>query len=95
METDVHLQSYLPQFFLQKKYFQAKFVEKIKKNRLISIICFRKSCNLRDNVEKYCRAGQTTDDNMAMRNACWIPKSTNTHSECVTRIAFPQQQCLG
>ena len=60
METDVHLQSYLPQFFLQKKYFQAKFVEKIKKNRLISIICFRKSCNLRDNVEKYCRSGQAT-----------------------------------
>jgi hypothetical protein len=26
---------------------------------------FRKSCNLWDNVEKYCRAGQATDDNMA------------------------------
>jgi len=26
---------------------------------------FRKSCRLWDNVEKYCRAGQATDDNMA------------------------------
>jgi len=27
-------------------------------------ICFRKSCCLLDNMEKYCTAGQTTDDNM-------------------------------
>jgi len=26
---------------------------------------FRKSCSLWDNVGKYCRAGQATDDNMA------------------------------
>ena len=24
-----------------------------------------------------------------MRIACWIPKATNTHTECVTLIAFP------
>ena len=24
-----------------------------------------------------------------MRIACWIPKATNTHSECVILIAFP------
>jgi hypothetical protein len=29
-----------------------------------------------------------------MRTACWIPKATNTHSEYVIRIAFPQQQWL-
>jgi len=26
--------------------------------------------------------------------ACWIPKTTNTHSEYVTLIAFPRQQWL-
>ena len=26
--------------------------------------------------------------------ACWIPKATNTHSEYVILIAFPQQQWL-
>jgi hypothetical protein len=29
-----------------------------------------------------------------MRIACWIPKDTDTHSECVMLIAFPQQLCL-
>ena len=29
-----------------------------------------------------------------MRIACWIPKTTNTHSECVILIAFPLQQWL-
>jgi hypothetical protein len=29
-----------------------------------------------------------------MRIACWIPKSTNTHSEYITLIAFPLQQRL-
>jgi hypothetical protein len=28
------------------------------------------------------------------RNACWIPKAANTHSEYVILIAGPQQQCL-
>jgi hypothetical protein len=28
------------------------------------------------------------------RIACWIPKATNTHSECVIVIAFPRQQWL-
>ena len=28
----------------------------------------------------------------SMRIACWIPKATNTHSDCVILIAFPQQQ---
>jgi hypothetical protein len=26
--------------------------------------------------------------------ACWIPKATNEHSECVIRIVFSQQQWL-
>ena len=30
-----------------------------------------------------------------MRFACWIPKPTNTHSEYVIIIAFPQQKWLG
>jgi len=30
----------------------------------VSSNSFRKSCRLWDNAEKFCRAGQTTDDNM-------------------------------
>jgi hypothetical protein len=29
-----------------------------------------------------------------MRITCWVPKATNTHSEYVIHIAFPQQQWL-
>ena len=37
---------------------------------------------LLDNVEKYGRVGQATDDNIIrrMRFACWIDKTTETHS---------------
>jgi hypothetical protein len=47
-------------------------------------------------VEKYCTATQARDNNAIrrMRIACLILKSTNTHSEYVTLIAFPMQQWL-
>jgi hypothetical protein len=74
-----------------------RVVEKIKTHILCSIKFFRKSCRLLDNVEKYGRAGQATDDNIIrrMRVACWITKATDTHTESVILIAFPRQQCLG
>ena len=42
-----------------------------------NIFFFRKPCPLWDNVEKYCRAGQATDDNMA--HAGWL--RLQTHAE--------------
>ena len=59
--------------------FQTKVVGKIKTHILCSVTFFRKSCCLWDNVEKYCRAGQTTDDNMAHEHCMldtWEYKST-------------------
>ena len=52
---------------------------------LCSMACFRKSCRLWDNVEKYGRTGQSTDGNVIRRKrfACWICKATDTHSEYV------------
>jgi len=42
-------------------------------------------------VEKYDRA---TDDNITwhVRFAYWVTEATDTHSEYVVLIAFPQQQ---
>jgi hypothetical protein len=42
------------------------------------------------NVEKYGTAGQTTDDNIIwrMRTACWITKTTDTHSEYTILTVF-------
>jgi hypothetical protein len=73
-----------------------KVVEKTKTNILCSITFFRKSCRLSDNVEKYCRARQATDDSIIrrMRFACWITKATDTHSEYLIPVALPRQQWL-
>ena len=42
------------------------------------------------------KAGQATDDNIKwrMRLVCWIAKATDTYSEHVIVISFPQQQWL-
>ena len=63
---------------------------------MLKNIFFQKLCRLWDNVEKYCRRGHTTDDNIIWRMciAFWVPKATNTHSEYVILIAFPLQQKL-
>ena len=77
--------------------FQAKVVEKIKPTHFkLNNFFFRKSCFLRDNVEKYSTDRQTTQDNIIRRMffECWIPKATNTHSEHVIIIVFPLLQWL-
>ena len=93
-KTNIHFWSYIAEFFLEWEMFQIKFVNKITLN---SIILFRKSCRLWDNVEKCGRAGQATDGNKIrrMRTAFWIPKAKIIHSECVILTAFPSQQRLG
>jgi len=42
-------------------------------------IYFRKSCCLWDNVEKYCRAGQATDD-----NGLYTHTHTHTHTHTIS-----------
>ena len=64
MKTCVHLW-YVAEFFLEWEMFQTKVVEKIKTHFMLNKFFFRKSCRLWDNVEKYGRAGQSTDDIMA------------------------------
>jgi len=66
MKNNIHLRSYLAQF-LEREMFQTVVLEKIRTHILCSVtfFVFRKLCPLCDNVEKYCRAGQDTDDNTA------------------------------
>jgi hypothetical protein len=71
-----------------------QFIQKIKTNISCSIPFFFFFCRLWDNVEKYCRIEQVTDDNVVMHIGCWIPKATNKPSECIILIAFPLQQWL-
>ena len=52
-----------------------------------------KSCCLGDNVAKYGRTRQATDDTLIRRTrySCRITKASNTHSEYVILITFPLQ----
>jgi len=70
--------------------------KKIKKHVLCSITFPRKSCRLWNKVEKRCRAGETTDGNIAgcMRCAGWTIKATHTHWEYVILNAFPRKRGL-
>ena len=61
MKTCVHLW-YPAEFFLEWEMFQTNVVEKTKTHILCSITFSRKSCRLWDDVGKYGRDGQTTDD---------------------------------
>jgi hypothetical protein len=47
-------------------------------------------------MQKYCRTGQATNDNIVrrMRFARWVHKAKDTHSETVIYIAFPLQHRL-
>jgi hypothetical protein len=67
VKINIHFRSCLAQFILKWGMFQAKGLEK-NQNKLLMFnkgLVYYKSCCLRDNVEKYCRAGHATDDNMA------------------------------
>jgi hypothetical protein len=68
MQTDIQFLSYLAQFFLEWEMFQTNVVEKIETHILCSVTFFLKSWHLWDNVGKYARVGQVTedDDNMAL-----------------------------
>jgi hypothetical protein len=66
MKNNIYFLIYLTKFFLEWEMFQTNVVEKIKTHILCSItFSFQKSCTLWGNVEKYCTAGQATDNNMA------------------------------
>jgi len=68
MKTVVRLWQYHTEFVLQWEMFQTNVIEKIKAHILCSVTFPRKSCRLWENVEKYYRAGQATDANMAYAN---------------------------
>jgi hypothetical protein len=78
------------------KNISAKAGEKIKTHCIFNYSfspC--KSCLLYDNVVKYGRAREATDDNIVrrMRSACCMNKTTDKHQEYVVFITF-LQQCL-
>jgi len=86
--------SNLDQFFLEWEMFETKFVEKIKPHVLCSITFF--SSKMVTFMRWYGKHIAETDrpQMMRMHIACLITKATETHSEYVILIAFPQQRYL-
>jgi len=56
MKTNIYFLSYLAQFFSEWEMFQTKVTEEIKTHILCAVTY--------ENVEKYSRAGEATDDTM-------------------------------
>jgi hypothetical protein len=85
-----------PSVPLTMRMSRIKVVEKVKTHIACSITSFRKSCLFWDNVEKFGRSGQATDNNIIRltRIACWITKATDTHSDYIILIAFPWQKMV-
>jgi hypothetical protein len=71
--------------------FETKAVEKVKtlfsESRAMYEISGEKIC--------YSRRGRYDNMIRRMRFACWVTKTTNTHSEYVILVGFPRQQWLG
>jgi hypothetical protein len=92
MKINIYFLLYIAQFLLEKQMFRTTAVEKIKTQILCSKKLFfpRKSSRLRDNVESIverCRPQMTVRLTLI---ACWVLNSTDTHSDFVILIAFPQ-----
>ena len=64
MKANMHFLSYLAHFFLEWEMFQTNVLEKPKTHFVFSNF-FSKIVLLWKNMEKFCRSGQTTDDNKA------------------------------
>ena len=86
--------SYLAHFFLERKMFQTKVVEKLETHILCSIIFFSV-----ENLTVYeimwkniVERGRPQMTIWHMLIACWIHKATNTHTGRVIFIVFPLQQ---
>ena len=65
MKSDIHFWSYLTQVYLGWKCFRQICGDNRNTRFMFNNFFFSKLCRLWNNVEKYCRVEQATDDNMA------------------------------
>ena len=82
MKTGKRLWSYLAQLFLERHILGQMCTEKEHTHFVFNNFLL-KSCHLWDNVEKYCRAGQATDDNMAHAHFVLCNITLQTHTQVV------------
>ena len=81
--TVLHSWQYRTEFFLKWEMFDTAVAEKSKHTFYVQLFFSRKSCSAWDNVEKYCTAGQDTNENIIWHKilACWLTKTPHTHTQ--------------
>jgi hypothetical protein len=95
MKTDIHFGSQLAHFFLEWEIFQTKFLVKKSKHTFHFQVLFpKKSCRFKITWKNLVNTDRQQITVWPICIACWITKTTNTHSEYVIIIAFPLQQLL-
>jgi len=93
-EDQYRFMIYVAHFFLEWEKFQTKVAEKIK-TPILCWITFSRNCIMHE--KRWNNIVEPDRPQMTIRHirfACWIPKATNTHSECVIILAFPLLQWL-
>jgi hypothetical protein len=93
MKTNTHFWSYIIQFFLEWRMFQTH-LEKIKTYIWCSITCFKNRAVYEITWKNILELNRLQITIWLMHIACWIPKGTNTDSECVLLFASPLQRWL-
>jgi hypothetical protein len=88
------LLSYLAELLLEWETFQTNAVEGIKTHFVINNYFFLNRADYVITWKNIVEPGRPHMTILCMRIACWITKSTNTHSQYVIIIAFPLQQWL-
>jgi hypothetical protein len=91
MKTNIHSWSYVAHTFLEGKMFQTIFVQKIKTHILWSVTFSEDRAVYEIMWKNSAHWGMPQMTKWHIHIACWIPKATNTHTDCVIIIAFPLQ----
>jgi len=94
MKTNVHVWSYLAQFFPEREMLQTNAAEETITHILCSYLFPWKSCIYEIMWKNIVEPDRLHVTLWRMRIACWIPKATNTHSQYVILIVFPLQHWL-
>jgi hypothetical protein len=96
MKTNINFLLYLAKFFFERNVSHNSCRENQNKYFPFNNLLFRQLCSLLDNMEKYCRAGRATYDNITqfMHFSCWINKAKKQHPEFLILIAFLLQVWL-
>jgi hypothetical protein len=92
VKNNIHFLSNLAQFFLEFEMFQTKVVEKSKHAFIFNNFFFENRVFYEIMWKNVVESGRPQTTVWRMRIVCWIPKTTNTHSEYVTLTASPLQK---